>query len=169
MSAGCPVVNVSQSLVLPLASSSCTSCLCGGHRKVEKQRSLRLKMDWSRKYYDDKCMLPITLECCRNEIPLRSGYAPITLTIIVEYFRNDLPTTIPSRSCHAPFFGRTTSRGRKQKQGGFQPTHQMKGAHFAQHELILTHLLAHNHSTGCTSIAGRNKRKKNREAKSAEA
>ena len=58
--------------VLPMASSSCTSCLCGGHRKVEKQRSLRLKMGWSRKCYDDKCMLPITLECCRKELPLRT-------------------------------------------------------------------------------------------------
>ena len=112
-------------------------------------------------------MLPITLVCYRNELPLRSGYAIVMLTIIVEYFRNYLPTKLPSRSCHAPFYGRTTSRGRKQKQSGFQQTHQMKGAHFAQHELILTHLLAHNHSTGCTSIAGRNKRKKNREAKSA--
>ena len=43
--------------VLPMASSSCTSCLCGGHRKVEKQRSLRLKMGWSRKCYDNNCML----------------------------------------------------------------------------------------------------------------
>ena len=43
-----------------------------------------------------------------------------------------------------------------QKQGGSQPTRQKKGTHFAQQELILTHLLAHNHSTGCASIAGRN-------------
>jgi hypothetical protein len=81
MSAGCHIVNVSQSLVLPLASSSCTSCLCRGHRKVEKQRSSRSKMGWSRKCYDNKCMLPITLECCRNELPLRSGHAPITIGV----------------------------------------------------------------------------------------
>jgi hypothetical protein len=124
MSAGCPVVNVSQSLVLPLASSSCTSCLCGGHRKVEKQRSLRLKMGWSRKCYDDKCMLPITLECCRNELPLRSGHAPITLTIILEYFRNELPTTLDE---YASRFG---PRSLPKRADPF------------------FHLMAHNHSTG---------------------
>ena len=107
-----------------MVSSSCTSCLCGGHRKVKKQKSLNLEMSWSRKCYDDKCVLPITLECCRNELPLRSGYAPITLTIIVEYLRNELPTTLPSRSRHAPFYGRTGITGRKQKQGGSQPTFQ---------------------------------------------
>jgi hypothetical protein len=94
------------------------------------------------------------------DAPVALRLTIMMLTIIVEYFRNDLPTTLPSRFCHAPFYGRTTSRGRKQKQGGSQPTHQKKGTHFAQHELILTHLLPHGHSTGCASIAGRNKRKK---------
>ena len=99
------------------------------------------------------------------DAPVALRLTIMMLTIIVEYFRNDLPTTLPSRFCHAPFYGRTTSRGRKQKQGGSQPTHQKKGTHFAQHELILTHLLPHGHSTGCASIAGRNKRKKARSQK----